>query len=154
MIIKFVHGQLAQNLIRECDICTSKIITWACRILCCMLLKPKPLLQFWKAHLGKTQAKLQDQARPLNPSALKPQISWKPVHWTALIEQFDNNGLLCMKYWQQWLAFLQSNLSLLFFHSDCGLIWPQHSDAKFHGETNGIDCRAIQASILESWIII
>ena len=28
------------------------------------------------------------------------------------------------------------------------------SDAKFYGKTDGVDCRAIQASVLKLWIII
>ena len=45
---------------------------------------------------------------------------------------------------------------LSFLHSDCEFYHVIHtmSDAKFHGEANGIYCRAIGESLLELWIII
>ena len=37
------------------------------------------------------------------------------------------------------------------FHSDCGFDHVIHSlsDAEFHGETDGVDCGALQASVFE-----
>ena len=44
----------------------------------------------------------------------------------------------------------------LFFRSDCGFNYVIHTlcNAKFHSKADGIDCKAIRASVLELWINI